>query len=115
SIDLLLSTAAQSYGERLVAVVLTGSGSDGAEGAVEVKNAGGVVIIQDPQTARYPSMPLALPPTAVDHSVDLEHIGSLLDDLVKGLILPEEPEERAQGSLQDILGTVSKQSSIDFR
>ena len=64
SIDMLLSSAAQSYGERLVAVILTGSGSDGAVGAVDVKNAGGVVIIQNPRTAPYPSMPLSLPPTA---------------------------------------------------
>jgi two-component system CheB/CheR fusion protein len=55
SVDLLLSTAAQSYGEHLIAVILTGSGSDGAAGAVEVKKAGGVVIIQNPQTAAYPS------------------------------------------------------------
>jgi two-component system CheB/CheR fusion protein len=69
SVDLLLSSAAQSYGEHLIAVILTGSGSDGAAGAVDVKNAGGVVIIQNPQTAPYPSMPLSLPPTAVDHVV----------------------------------------------
>ena len=48
SVDILLSSAAQSYGEHLIAVVLTGSGSDGAAGAVDVKNGGGVVIIQNP-------------------------------------------------------------------
>ena len=48
SVDMLLSSAAQSYGEHLIAVILTGSGSDGAAGAVDVKNAGGVVIIQNP-------------------------------------------------------------------
>jgi chemotaxis response regulator CheB len=47
SVDLLLSTAAEAYGEHLIAVILTGSGSDGAAGAVDVKAAGGVVIIQD--------------------------------------------------------------------
>ncbi len=62
SVDLLLSSAAEVYAERLIAVILTGSGSDGAAGAIEVKNLGGTVIVQDPQTARYPSMPLALPP-----------------------------------------------------
>src|SRR5215471_11816034 len=41
SVDLLLSTAAQSYRDRLFAVILTGSGSDGASGAVDVKAAGG--------------------------------------------------------------------------
>src|SRR5215510_3626376 len=43
SVDMLLSSAAQSYGEHLIAIVLTGSGSDGAAGAVDVKNAGGLV------------------------------------------------------------------------
>jgi chemotaxis response regulator CheB len=74
SVDILLSSAAQSYGEHLIAVILTGSGSDGANGAVDVKNAGGVVIIQNPQSAAYPSMPLSLPPTAVDHVVEMEQI-----------------------------------------
>lgn len=45
SVDMLLSSAAESYGEHLIAVILTGSGSDGAAGAVDVKNAGGVVVI----------------------------------------------------------------------
>ena len=40
SVDMLLSSAAESYGEHLIAVILTGSGSDGAAGAVDVKNAG---------------------------------------------------------------------------
>jgi len=65
SVDLLLSTAAESYGDRLFAVILTGSGSDGAAGAVDVKSAGGTVIIQNPATAAHPSMPQALPPTVV--------------------------------------------------
>ncbi len=41
SVDALFSTAAEAYAEHLIAVVLTGSGSDGAMGAVDVKNAGG--------------------------------------------------------------------------
>ncbi len=52
SVDTLLSTAADAYGDHLIAVILTGSGSDGSIGAVDVKNAGGTVIVQDPQTAR---------------------------------------------------------------
>jgi two-component system, chemotaxis family, CheB/CheR fusion protein len=68
SVDRLLSSAAEAYGEHLIAVILTGSGSDGAAGAVDVKEAGGVVIIQNPRTAPYPSMPQSLPPTVVDKS-----------------------------------------------
>jgi two-component system CheB/CheR fusion protein len=113
SVDLLLSSAAQSYGEHLIAVVLTGSGSDGASGAVEVKQAGGVVIIQNPQTAAYPSMPLSLPPTAVDHVVDMEQIGPLLYDILKGSQLPV--TEKVEDPLRDLLTQVSAQTNIDFR
>ena len=113
SVDRLLSSAAENYGEHLIAVILTGSGSDGAAGAVDVKNAGGVVIVQNPQTAAYPSMPLSLPPTAVDHVVEMEQIGPLLYDLLKGINLPA--TDTVQDPLRDLLALVSSQSNIDFR
>lgn len=114
SVDMLLSSAAQSYGEHLVAVILTGSGTDGAAGAVDVKNAGGVVIIQNPQTAAYPSMPLSLPPTAVDHVVEIEHLAPLLYDILKGVSLSA-PSEKPDDPLRDLLAQVSTQTNIDFR
>lgn len=113
SVDMLLSSAAKSYGERLVAVILTGAGSDGANGAVDVKNAGGVVIIQNPRTAAYPSMPLSLPPTAVDHVVEMEEIGPLLYDILKGVELPM--TAKVDDPLRDLLTQVSAQTNIDFR
>src|SRR3989440_1059139 len=114
SVDLLLSSAAEVYAERLIAVILTGSGSDGAAGAIEVKNLGGTVIVQDPQTARYPSMPLALPPTVIDFKVEIEQIGPLLYDLLNGINL-RQPEEKTEDVLRSILEQVSRQASIDFR
>ena len=113
SVDRLLSSAADSYGEHLIAVILTGSGSDGAAGAVAVKNAGGVVIIQNPQTAPYPSMPLSLPPTVVDHVVDMELVGPLIYDLLTGVSLP--PPEKLDDPLREVLLLVSSQTNIDFR
>ena len=113
SVDLLLSTAAKSYGESLIAVVLTGSGSDGAAGAVEVKNAGGTVIIQNPESAPYPSMPLSLPPTIVDHVVDVEQMADLITSLLRGIHLPS--EEKAEDPLRELLGQVSRHTNIDFR
>ncbi len=114
SVDRLLSTASEIFGERLIAVILTGSGSDGAAGAVDVKNAGGTVIVQDPQTARYPSMPLALPPTVVDFEVGIERIGSLLYDLLTGVEIIPSSEEKTENTLRAILEQVSHQASIDF-
>jgi len=114
SVDLLLSSAAESYGDRLIAVILTGSGSDGAAGAVDVKKAGGTVIIQNPETARYPSMPMALPPTAVDHIADLEQMGSLIYDLAKGVDMPKQ-QGKTEDTLRDLLLMVNRQAHIDFR
>lgn len=114
SVDMLFTTAAEAYGERLIAVILTGSGSDGAAGAVDVKNSGGTVIVQDPHTARYPSMPLALPPTVIDFEASIERIGPLLYDILTGASLPQ-AEEKTEDVLRQILEQVSRQASMDFR
>src|SRR5438128_6313470 len=113
SVDLLLTTAARSYGERLVAVILTGAGSDGAAGAVDVKQAGGTVIIQNPRTARYPSMPLALPPTVIDHVVDVERMPALLEDILRhpAAARTEPPIDTTVGRIIDL---VSRQGNVDF-
>ena len=54
SVDVLFETAADAYGERLVAVVLTGSNDDGCRGLARVKETGGFVLVQDPATAERP-------------------------------------------------------------
>lgn len=57
SIDVLFESAADSYGRNLVAVVLTGSNTDGTEGARRVRQKGGIVVVQDPKTAEASAMP----------------------------------------------------------
>lgn len=114
SVDLLLSSAALAYGERLIAVILTGSGSDGAAGAVEVKRAGGTIIVQNPKTARYPSMPLALPPSIVDFETNIEQIGPLLYDLLSGHDISLQ-EEQTPDVMTAILEQISRQAHINFR
>jgi len=96
-------------------VVLTGSGSDGAIGAVDVKNAGGTIIVQNPQTARYPSMPLALPPTIVDFEVEIEKIGPLLYNLLIGVATVQSSEEHTEDNLQNILELIHHRANVDFR
>src|SRR5579859_863399 len=112
SINLLLSSAARAHGERLIAVILTGTGSDGALGAREVKAAGGMVIIQNPGTAEFPAMPASLAPTTVDVVADLERIGPLLTDVMHGVSLPLQPEQT--DALQALLAQVRTHSGIEF-
>ena len=59
SIDVLFETAADAYGSRVCAVLLTGANADGAKGLMRVKQAGGYAIVQDPHTAESPEMPAA--------------------------------------------------------
>jgi len=112
SIDLVLASAADVFGEGLVAVILTGTGSDGAAGARQVKAAGGTVIIQNPETAAYPGMPRSIAPTSVDIVADLETIGPLLHDLVTGRYVPSKPSE--DQLLRSFLRQLRDESGIDF-
>jgi two-component system CheB/CheR fusion protein len=112
SVDRLFASAADAYGENLVAVVLTGAGSDGAEGARQVKLANGTVVIQDPSTARFPSMPQSLAPTTVDIVARLDTMADVLTDLVNRAELA--PEEKEQQLLLRFLNQVRQQTGIDF-
>ena len=59
SIDVLFETASDAFGERLLAVVLTGANSDGANGLRSICEAGGVAVVQRPETAQASMMPQA--------------------------------------------------------
>ena len=83
SIDVLFESAADTYGDRLIAVVLTGANDDGADGVRLVKRRGGVTIAQDPRDAVRREMPEAAIATgAIDHVLPLEDIGPKLGELV---------------------------------
>lgn len=84
SADLLFESVAASYRERAIAVVLTGSGSDGSMGVEAIKKMGGTVIAQDEPTAEFPSMPSAAVETGVvDFVLPLDEIPSALVALIQ--------------------------------
>jgi two-component system chemotaxis response regulator CheB len=81
----LFESAAQVFRDRVVGVVLTGSGSDATDGVQGVKAHGGVVIAEDPQTASHASMPRsAIRTGAVDYVLPLEAIAPAIQDIVHG-------------------------------
>ena len=85
SIDVLFESAADSYADRLVAVILTGANEDGASGVKRVKRRGGLIVVQDPATAERAEMPEAAIATgAADHVLPLEEIGPLLARVTAG-------------------------------
>jgi len=83
SADLLFESVAASYKHRTIAVVLTGTGSDGAMGVQAIKKMGGTVIVQDENTSEFFGMPGAAIHTGiVDFILPLDEIPSALVTLV---------------------------------
>jgi len=85
SADLLFESVAAAYGERAIAVVLTGAGKDGSMGVTAIKKRGGTVIAQDESSSEFFSMPSAAIKTGVvDFVLSLEEIPGALATLVAG-------------------------------
>jgi two-component system CheB/CheR fusion protein len=111
SVDRLLTTAAIAFKERLVAVILTGSGSDGSAGALAVKAAGGIVVIENPTTAAFPSMPQSLPSAIVDAVSDLDGMAQLLNGLVTTIDTTLTIDGTA---VKEFLDDIRTRSGVDF-
>jgi two-component system chemotaxis response regulator CheB len=85
SADLLFESTAATYRERAIAVVLSGSGRDGAMGVKAIKKVGGTVIVQDQKTSEFSGMPEAARQTGVvDFVLPLQEIAPALQTLVGG-------------------------------
>ena len=83
SADLLFESVAASYKERAIAVVLTGTGSDGSLGVGAIKKMGGTVIAQDQESAEFFGMPAAAIKSGhADFVLRLDEIPSALTTLV---------------------------------
>ncbi len=83
SADLLFESVAASFKDRAIAVVLTGTGSDGAMGVQAIKKMQGTVIAQDDATAEFSGMPKAAIGTqSVDFILPLREIPDALVTLV---------------------------------
>lgn len=80
AIDPLFASAANAHGNRVVGIVLSGEGTDGAAGLVAIKAHGGCALVEDPRDAPVPSMPAAA--IAAD-SPERLHIGALARRVVE--------------------------------
>ncbi|TVP56512.1 MAG: chemotaxis protein CheB [Nodularia sp. (in: Bacteria)] len=85
SADLLFASVAASYKDRAIAVVLTGTGRDGATGVEAIHKMGGTVIAQDKKSSEFAGMPSATINTGnVDFILPLDQISATLVTLVMG-------------------------------
>ena len=79
SIDITLETASYAYRQKVLGILLSGANSDGASGMKAIKDRGGVLAVQDPETCLINTMPMAaLNITKVDYTLTVEEIINLL-------------------------------------
>lgn len=84
SIDTTLESAAEQHGKAVIGVILTGMGSDGTQGAQQVKAAGGRIISEDTSTCVVYGMPRSVEEAGLsDHVVPLPKVAATLIKLIK--------------------------------
>jgi two-component system chemotaxis response regulator CheB len=94
AVNPLFRSTAAAYGENAIAVVLSGALDDGSAGAAEVKAAGGRVLVQAPEDARVPSMPLsALQAVEADDVLSARALGTRVAELARAAPLAAVPDE----------------------
>jgi len=107
AIDVLFRSAARAHQSRVIAVVLSGNGADGASGAIAIRARGGKVFVQDPAEADAPLMPQRTIETAgADLIASAAEIGAQLARLMRtsstreGVSAMSPDDEAAQATIR---------------
>ncbi len=118
-IDIFFQSLAQDVGERAIAVVLSGTGSDGSRGLKDIHEAGGLVIVQDPETSAFDGMPkaalatgltdLVLPPGAMPAKIVQYSHNPVRSEIRKVRIDIESGNE-----LSAVFARLRRQFGVDF-
>ena len=85
AIDVLFETAADSYRQGLLGVILTGANSDGTKGIRRIRQTGGIAVAQSPETSEVKVMPGSAIKDGVDAVLDLDRIAPFINQLIPSL------------------------------
>ncbi|MBF0522885.1 MAG: PAS domain-containing protein [Candidatus Omnitrophica bacterium] len=118
-VDFFMASLAKDQGENAIGVILSGTGSDGTLGAKEIKAKGGIIFVQDENSAKYFGMPgSAIASGAVDFILDPRQIAKKLAQIgiggVKKLLKSLKPLEPLEGGLTRILVLLKDLMGVDF-
>ena len=118
SVDRFLISASEDIGERAMAIILSGTGSDGAYGVQAIREAGGIAIAQDFSTAKYDGMPVSAVETGcIDLVLSPIQIGAHLGKILSQPRNLDEfrSEDAARHPMTDLLQIVLARTRVDFR
>lgn len=118
-IDLFFRSLAKDMAHRAVCIVLSGTGTDGTLGSRAVKEAGGMVMVQDPSTAQFDGMPRsAIHNGLADYILSPEEMPEELLQYVQhpcsGSPENRQPSVQEEGTLSKILNILRLETGVDF-
>lgn len=116
-IDILFRSLAQDIGERAVGVILSGTGSDGSRGIRDIHEAGGLVIAQDEETAKFDGMPRSAVATGVvDVELPPHAMPEALLEFVRHPVLSQQEAGPVtdEPSLSEVFSLLRARYGIDF-
>ncbi|MEQ8962854.1 MAG: chemotaxis protein CheB [Coleofasciculus sp. C2-GNP5-27] len=119
-INQFFQSLAQQWGERTIAILLSGTGNDGNEGLQAISRVGGVALVQSPETAQFTSMPSsAIPSGLVDEILSPQDLAQTVFEILRfsdncPSAKPEEASLIDPNQLQQILDILAEREEIDF-
>ncbi len=114
-IDTFFRSLAQDVGDHAVAIVLSGSGSDGSRGVVEIKRVGGLVLAETAASAKFDSMPLSAAATGVvDHTYPPRDLARVLCGLPPRDASPDTAMLSEDPAMDGLLRHLRDHFGIDF-
>ncbi|MFK7868059.1 MAG: chemotaxis protein CheB [Roseobacter sp.] len=118
SVDRFLLSLADEHGEKSMAIILSGTGTDGAYGVQAIREAGGITIAQDTESAKYDGMPMAAMQTGcVDLVLRPFEIGTHLQKILTSPrdfdAFRQESSDKSPSS--DLLQILLARTRVDFR
>ena len=115
-IDRFLISLASDQGANAACAILSGSGSDGANGAVQIAKAGGLVLVQEPSSAQHSSMPeSALESGVADAVLSMEEMGARLSQLTTATTLGRPVRASLTQKVLDLLRQQTGQDLTGYR
>lgn len=118
AVDIFFQSLAEDQGEQAIAIILSGTGTDGSRGIVEIKRSGGLVIVQDPLSASFDGMPnSALTTDAADMILPPEMMGQeILNYLKDGEFARKfkKLDDKEEGLVSSLLSHLEEVTRHDF-
>jgi two-component system, chemotaxis family, CheB/CheR fusion protein len=119
AIDIFLNSLAEDQGNKSIAIILSGTGTDGTKGVAAIKKSGGLVIVQDPESAKFNGMPnsviesgnadFILAPELIPEEIIAYLKRDVLEDNFTSKIT-----EKDEAALLEILNLIQQHTPLDF-